>query len=245
MNKLENIKTNTLRNAKIILNFKDKNYREKNLPELFVQFVCGLLSIKQNIVFYESNITSKETRIFHDTIHFSFEDSFYFKAFETKYNENDKFFCNGTELLHNRKPLISITKDPTSCLLVNSCSETNVKEKNVENHSKLSNNIHSGDDVRPLPSNHILNILRKEKERGVYNVTLMSFVKLCSDLFVPHTLFSKLKFDYFIWRELIRLCVKDNQRQMMSVFPLHESSNEVIFLSCYFLCVYTLRNYSY
>jgi hypothetical protein len=228
---LENTRINTLTKAHTILNFKDKDYREKNLPELFVQFICGLLIIKKNEVFYESTITSKEIRAFHDTIQFSFEDFLFFKAFNGKSKLNDTFFSNLTELSHNEKPLILITKDKKTCLVRNSCSGKHVKEKNGETNGNNSNENSSCDDVRhllPLPSNHILSILLKERDRDIYNATFISFVKLCNDLFMAHDVFSKLKFDYFIWRELIQLFVKDNR---MSVGLLQGSRNEVNFLS--------------
>ena len=78
----------------------------------------------------------------------------------------------------------------------------------------------------------ILEILRKAMERSTYDEKLMLLIKFCNDLFFPEALFSQLTLDYVVWRELVQLFMKNNERQIfltsLEFIDEQNSSEQVI-----------------
>ena len=115
---LRNTKLKVLTKAHIILSYAEKDYRSKNLPELFIEFISGLLSIRENFMFFESNVSLEELAIFRRTITFSFEESIFSNCFIGNHYKKASLspVISGNSLLEIKEPIIYNLSAATSCI---------------------------------------------------------------------------------------------------------------------------------
>ena len=90
----------------------------------------------------------------------------------------------------------------------------NTEDNNVfQTHQFNEGEIQQTQSKEPICPIH--EILRQEQEKRMYDEKLSLFITFCNDLFVPESLFSQLKLDYSVWKELIRLFINCNEKQIL------------------------------
>ena len=239
---LRELKLDILKDAQMILNHSGTEDMAFDFSELFKHFICGLLDLKQHVSFFERNMSSSEISTFSDVVSLGLTKCYYVKSFRKPYNEEQPFFLNCNEGMCFSKQVLSLVKNTHSASGeislkvatsdgkrgdIISSSETIYKSrKELQKHSSVT------------PTCHIHEILKIESERTTYDETLVSFIRFCSDLFVPEVLFSQLTLDYSIWRDLIKLFIGINERQIfMGSFEFGDESmsGNQVFISFHFI----------
>ena len=222
---LRDVKVKILNNSYNILSCRYKDFRKRDAPELFDQFICGLINLKRDTMFYETYVSAQEMASFRDTIKFSFEESIHSKSFYGKHNEQQRSALNFYYESHICKPEIPLVKDAISCSFEQS-THSNGKDNQEQ---RLAINCHSNARLPELSvlSKHLLFLMSNGINTTDYNMKFLSFIKLCNDLFSVEDIFPYIEFDYFVWQKMIILFVKANESRSILFESFEESSNQV------------------
>ena len=216
MLELKEIKAKSLMKAEFILSYKDKDYRPKELPGIFGQFVCLLVDLKSDLDLYESSVTSQEAKTYQETIIFSLRESLHVSRnfLRNQHYEKELFALHDRHSIHLTHPTLEfIITNTEPHVLRNSHKEFPLIPETPAKYTYVfRNNSRQGNTkLGRIPSNHFLFLLHEETKNSPYSATFISFINLCNDHNHLEDLFSELLLDYTCWRETIRLFMDKNK----------------------------------
>ena len=213
---LKEFKAKSLMKAEFILSYKDKDYRPKELPGMFGQFVCLLLDLKSDLDLYESSVTSQEAKTYKETIIFSLRESLHVSRnfLRNQHYEKELFALYDRQRIHLTHPTLEfIITNTEPNVLRNSHKEFPFIPEKPANNTYIFRNYSR--QVNPIldrvPSNHFLFMLHEETKNAPYSPTFISFINLCNEYNHLEDIFSELHLDYKCWRESIRLFMEENK----------------------------------
>ena len=217
INQLKELKYDLLKVAQRILSHPEEKEMTLSFSELLNQFNSGLLYLKQQVSFCEGHLSTSEISVFSDVVSLSITKRFYIQIFENTGNAKKQFFLDENVITSFDKSFLKIIENnqPSYEEIASSVIPVNQINENMGN--KLNHQVNA--EKFQIPSSdtsycHILEIFRKTTERPTYDEKFMLLIKFCNDLFIPEALFSQLSFDYLVWRELVQLFMKNNERQI-------------------------------
>ena len=235
---LRKLKSDVFEKAHFLLSHRGKQYRSKNMPNQFSECVIGLLKLKQNPDFYDSNVTTQEVLLLQELIRFSLEESIFFKAFDGSIHKRGILPLIGNESLDKSNPRLSLFGASASCRLPEHSSNTKLLPNLSSKIPIIATEDGKNQEGSLLQSaggsNQIVFQLHAEANKNkTYNQTFLKFCSYFSNhLFEVEDLFSDLKFDYWTWHGLILLFIEGNQRSIIADESSRESLNSVtIFIS--------------
>ena len=213
---LKDLKLETLKFARRMLDQQKASDQEFDSSELLNLFNYELLRLKQHTSFCERNLSSSEASVLSEAIDIALRKEIFVKAFQINHTNIKTFLLeNNEERQLSKSYLLVVQKihlhSKDLCFTSNPFVEK-IEDNNLcQTHQFDKEKVQQTQSSKPIC--HIHEILRQQQEKRIYDEKLSLFIKFCNDLFVPELLFSQLKLDYSVWKELIRLFIKCNEKQ--------------------------------
>ena len=213
---LKDLKLETLKVARRMLDQQKASDQESDSTELLNLFNYELLHLKQHTSFCERNLSSSEVKVLSDAVGIAIKKEIFVKAFQINHTNNKKFLLENNEerqLCNSYLLIVQKIHQHSKDL----CFAGNPFVEKIEDNNLCQTHQSKEEEVQQTQSNkpicHIHEIFRQEQEKRIYDEKLSLFIKFCNDLFVPESLFSQLKLDYSVWKQLIRIFIKCNEKQ--------------------------------
>ena len=213
---LKELKLETLKVARRMLDQQKASDQEFDSSELLNLFNYELLNLKQHTSFCERNLSSSEVSVLSEAVGIVLRKEIFVKAFKINHTNNKKLLQENNEERQLSNSYLSVVQK-IHLHSKDLCFAGNPFVEKIEDNNLCQKHQFNEKEVQETHSNepicHIHEILRQEQEKRMYDEKLSLFIKFCNDLFAPELLFSQLKLDYSVWKELISVFIKCNEKQ--------------------------------
>ena len=213
---LKDLKLETLKVARRMLDQQKASDQEFDSSELLNLFNYELLNLKQHTSFCERNLSSSEVSVLSEAVGIVLRKEIFVKAFKINHTNNKKLLQENNEERQLSNSYLSVVQK-IHLHSKDLCFAGNPFVEKIEDNNLCQKHQFNEKEVQETHSNepicHIHEILRQEQEKRMYDEKLSLFIKFCNDLFAPELLFSQLKLDYSVWKELISVFIKCNEKQ--------------------------------